>query len=109
MKKIILLASIGFFLAGCAAVPKEMIPVGGSKADGTVRMGYAYGAFEKPIVDLEQAKILAGQKCKIWGYDGAEPFGGQQSSCGQTDGFGNCNLTNVTVEYQCIDGKVSKN
>lgn len=68
-------------------------------------MGYTVGQFEKPVVDLNQASLLAGQKCKTWGYEGAEPFGGQTVQCGQTDGWGSCIVSNVSVEYQCTGGK----
>ena len=73
MKKIVLIVLTTMILSGCA-VRKEMVPMGGSKADGTVRMGYTVGQFEKPVVDLNQAASLAAQKCKTWGYEGAEPF-----------------------------------
>lgn len=93
-------------LTGCAT-KKEMIPMGGSKADGTVKMGYTFGTFEKPVVDFNKAELLASQKCKTWGYDGAEAFGGQTSQCGQIGAYG-CEMMNVSVEYQCIGGKASQ-
>ncbi len=71
-------------LSGCS-IKKEIVPVGGSKADGTIRMGYVvgdkFGAFERPQVDLQQAEELAAKKCKTWGYEGAEPFGGKTETC----------------------------
>lgn len=82
--------------------------MGGSKADGTVSMGYTYGMFENTKVDLMQAETLAARKCKTWGYDGAEAFGGQNSICAQMGPYG-CERTNVTVEYQCTGGKASQN
>lgn len=82
--------------------------MGGSKADGTVRMGYTYGMFENAKVDLMQAGELAARKCKTWGYDGAEAFGGQSSVCAQMGAYG-CERTNVSVEYQCTGGKASQN
>ncbi|MCV3771416.1 YecR-like lipofamily protein [Enterobacter sp. RD4-1-1] len=108
MKRIVLIVLTTMILSGCA-VRKEMVPMGGSKADGTVRMGYTVGQFEKPVVDLNQAASLAAQKCKTWGYEGAEPFGGQTSQCGQMDGFGSCIMSNVSVEYQCTGGKAAQN
>lgn len=108
MKKFVILALGIMVLSGCA-VRKEMVPMGGSKADGTVRMGYMVGQFEKPVVDLNQAATLAGQKCKTWGYEGAEAFGGQTSQCAQTDGWGACVAANVSVEYQCTGGKSAQN
>lgn len=107
MRKVLLLVIGALLLSGCAA-KKQMIPMGGSKADGTVKMGYTVKMFENPVVDLMQAKGLAAQKCQTWGYDGAEAFGGQSSVCGEMGGYG-CNVTNVTVEYQCTGGKASQN
>ncbi|EKX9690830.1 hypothetical protein I9Y19_005284 [Citrobacter freundii] len=108
MKKTIAVTLIAFALSGCA-VQKEMVPVGGSKADGTVRMGYTHGAFEVPKVNMLKAQDLAAKRCQIWGYTSAEPFGGQTTTCSQTDGFGGCNITNVFVDYQCTGGKASQN
>ena len=108
MKKIIAVILAVSSLAGCA-VNKEMVPMGGSKADGTVRMGYTVGQFEQPVVNINQAAALDAQKCKTWGYDGAEAFGGQTRQCAQTDGFGSCVMANVSVEYQCTGGKASQN
>ncbi|WP_222149639.1 YecR family lipoprotein, partial [Escherichia coli] len=53
-------------------------------------------------------KDLAGQKCKTWGYTGAEAFGGQTSTCAQVGAYG-CEMTNVSIEYQCTGGKASEN
>ena len=84
MKKIAF-CLLGFLILSGCTVHKQMTPVGGSKADGTIKMGYhvgdSYGAFEKASVDMMQAQSLAAQKCRIWGYDGAEAFGGQTSQC----------------------------
>lgn len=107
MKKVLVLVIGALLLTGCAA-KKQMIPMGGSKADGTVRMGYTVAMFESPVVDLNQSKALASQKCKTWGYEGAEAFGGQTSVCAQMGAYG-CNMTNVSVEYQCTGGKASQN
>lgn len=108
MKAIIMSMTFLLLLSGCSATKKDMIPMGGSKADGTVRMGYDYGMFESPKVDILQAETLAAKKCKTWGYDGAEAFGGQNSICAQPGPYG-CEKTNVSVEFQCIGGKASQN
>lgn len=107
MKNKVCLAFCILALAGCAT-KKEMVPMGGSKADGTVRMGYSFGSFEKPVVDLNSAENLAAAKCKTWGYTGAEAFGGQTQTCSQVGAYG-CEVANVTVEYQCTGGQASKN
>lgn len=48
-------------LVGCA-VPKVPVPIGGSRADGTIVMGCQYGLFEIPQVNWEQARINAGYR-----------------------------------------------
>jgi hypothetical protein len=88
-----------FLTTGCA-VQKQLVPTGGSRADGTIKMSYQYGAFEAPTVDYRQAADSARQRCSAWGYSGAEPFGGSTSVCvGSYQG--SCNTWQVTVEYQC--------
>ncbi|MEC5321565.1 YecR family lipoprotein [Brenneria populi subsp. brevivirga] len=106
MKKYLLLFACVMGMSGCA-VNKEMVPMGGSKADGTVRMGYTVAQFEKPVVNFNQAAELAAQKCKTWGYDGAEAFGGQVQQCTQFNAYG-CVAANVSVEYQCTGGKAAE-
>ena len=38
---------------------KALVPTGGSRSDGTVRLSFEYGAFEKPHVDWDQATATA--------------------------------------------------
>jgi len=95
-------AALLLTLQGCA-VQKELIATGGSRADGTVKMAYEFGMFEKPVVTIEQGIASATQRCKSWGYTGAEPFGGQTKQCTGYGG-GGCNHWTVTVEYQCTGG-----
>jgi hypothetical protein len=84
---------------GCA-VQKQMVATGGSRADGTVKLSYEFAMFEKPVINMEQGSITAAQRCKSWGYTGAEPFGGQTKTCNSYGG-GGCNGWLVTVEFQC--------
>jgi|TARA_B100002003_G_C13653215_1_gene332222 uncharacterized protein YceK len=88
-------------LAGCASV-KTLQATGGSRADGTVELSYTYGMFEKPQVQWDQGLITATERCKAWGYQGAEAFGGTTSECQSYNGYGNCVRWLVTVKYQCI-------
>lgn len=88
-------------LTGCAT-PKDFYAVGGSRADGTVDMAYDFAQFEKPVVNKSQADRLANQKCSVWGYSSAEPFGGQTTNCQIRDGWGNCTAGQVIVKYQCL-------
>lgn len=87
-------------LYGCA-VQKQMVPTGGSRADGTVKLSYEFGMFEVPKIDNEQALVLAKQRCSAWGYTGAEAFGGATKQCTNGSAYSGCNTWMVTVEFQC--------
>lgn len=100
-KSTIALAVITLASLPSCAVQKDLVPTGGSRADGTVTLSYEYGRFEKPEVDMPKAATLAMQRCGAWGYTGAEPFGGQMNKCEAVDGYGGCIRTLVTVTYQC--------
>lgn len=95
----LLLVSSSLLLTGCA-VEKQLIPTGGSRADGTVKLSFEYGAFEVPKLDTTQALTLAQQRCSAWGYTGADPFGGGIKRCTFGNAYG-CNRWLVTYEYQC--------
>jgi hypothetical protein len=86
-------------LQGCA-VQKTMVATGGSRSDGTVKLAYEVAMLEKPQLDMQQGIATALEKCKVWGYTGAEPFGGQTKTCNSWGG-GGCNGWLVTVEFQC--------
>ena len=98
----ITVAMIALLLQGCAT-HKIMVPTGGSKADGTVKLSYEFGMFEVPTVDIRQVTSAANKRCASWGYTGAEPFGGQTKTCTANSG-GSCNNWLVTVEFQCTGG-----
>jgi hypothetical protein len=98
----IAVAMIALLLQGCAT-QKTMVPTGGSKADGTVKLSYEFGMFEAPKVDMRQGTSAANKRCASWGYTGAEPFGGQTKTCTANSG-GSCNNWLVTVEFQCTGG-----
>jgi hypothetical protein len=93
-------AAIALLASGCT-VQKELVPTGGSRADGTVNLSYEYGPFQRPQVDMAQGEAAAQQRCAAWGYTGAEPFGGALNRCEAFNGYGNCTRMLVTVEYQC--------
>ncbi|XUA19938.1 YecR family lipoprotein [Citrobacter sp. OP27] len=98
-KSLFALLAATLILSGCAT-KKQLVPTGGSKADGTVRMSYTYGMFEQPVVDPQQGVTAATARCSAWGYSGAEAFGGSTSVCSQMSSSG-CTMTTVTTEYQC--------
>ena len=97
-KSLLALVASTLLLSGCA-VQKQLVPTGGSKADGTVKMSYSFGMLESPKVNVQQGAQAAAQRCAAWGYSGAEPFGGYTSVCSQPSSSG-CMETIVTMEYQ---------
>ncbi|WP_312977478.1 YecR family lipoprotein [Stutzerimonas nitrititolerans] len=88
-------------LTGCA-VNKDFYAMGGSRADGTVDMAYDFAQFEEAVINHQQAATIAKQKCGVWGYDNAEPFGGQTTNCYQRNGWGTCIAGQVVIKYQCV-------
>lgn len=90
---------LALLLQGCAT-QKTLIPTGGSRADGTIKLSYEYNRFEKPQIDLAQGEIIAKQRCSLWGYTGAEVFGGVISNCINSSNSG-CNRWIASIEYQC--------
>jgi hypothetical protein len=94
-----LILALGLGLAGCATAP-TWSATGGSRADATVKLQLTYTAFAKPKVTVEDGLPMATNKCKAWGFDHAEPFGGIVNACTVRNGFGCTQWTN-TAEYQC--------
>lgn len=78
------------------------VPTGGSRADATVDMSFEFGQFQKPVIEWNQAAVDAAKRCAVWGYTGAEAFGGQKNQCLQFGGVGGgCARMGVTMTYQC--------
>lgn len=92
---------------GCAknAVIKIPEAVGGSKSDGTVRMGYDYFASERVTPDWFKATLSAQNRCISWGYVKAEPFSGQMNHCIE---YGAGLLVNGAMPGVCARGVVYK-
>ncbi|CAN7566188.1 YecR-like lipofamily protein [Pseudomonas sp. LjRoot277] len=101
MRKLLFLVVLAVVVSGCSS-RKDFYATGGSRADGSIDMAYDFKAFETPVVDYKQAESIANSKCAVWGYDRAEPFGGQTQNCQARDGWGNCNAGQMIVKYQCI-------
>ena len=74
----------------------------GSRADGTLTMVYEYGRFEIPEVQWETAKETAIERCKSWGYSGAEFFDIETRECIWPDQLG-CKRYRVTYKVQCTN------
>lgn len=95
---------IALLLVGCTRdVHKVPVPVGGSRAGGFVELSYGVGLFERPVVDWAAAERSANDRCRAWGYSAAGAFGGQKTHCHLFNEYGNCVLSTVTIDYQCID------
>lgn len=108
MKFSSLLASalIVSLLFGCSS-RQNYYAMGGSRADGTVDLAYDTKMFVTPIVNDQQAQEIATQKCKVWGYQDAESFGGMTENCFARNSYGDCLRGQVIVKYQCLgDGAV---
>jgi hypothetical protein len=103
MKKFFVLLTLPFIfvvMQGCA-VQKTLTPTGGSRADGTVKLSFQYGAFESPKLDAAQGISAAKQRCVAWGYKDAQAFGGANQTCAAAVRSG-CTDWIVTIEYQCL-------
>jgi hypothetical protein len=102
MRSIALLAlsSAVLMLSGCAT-QKELMVTNASRADGIVNLSYESNEFQRVSYDAQKAQDLAAQKCKVWGYNGAEALGSEENICLSRRGFGNCGSRRVTVAYQC--------
>ena len=112
MKKLIFLLVLGLLAlgAGCAKpVHKDWLAVGGSRSDATIKLGYVWNPQnEQPETTQQQALDLAAEKCRTWGYDGAEAFGSTLTKCTNM-GFQPfvgmvCLQMQAEAEFQCIGG-----
>lgn len=100
MMKMLVALTLVAMLSGCA-VTKNWSATGGSRADGVVRLSYEVGEMENAQVNESQAVRLAAQRCKTWGYSGAEAFGGVTRQCNMRGGFSGCTQWTITKEFQC--------
>ncbi|MBS0172631.1 MAG: hypothetical protein JSR64_01190 [Nitrospira sp.] len=100
MKKVLASLALAALLSGCA-VTKDWSATGGSRADGVVRLSYEASEMETVQLNESQAVRLAAQRCRTWGYSGAEAFGGVTRQCNKFGGFSGCAQWMVTKEFQC--------
>jgi hypothetical protein len=101
MKRIAFFSATLVALAGCATV-SQMTATGGSRADGVVRLSYELGPFDKARIDEADALRTAQARCKTWGYNDAEAFGGVTRQCQAPGGLYGCQRWLITKEYQCL-------
>lgn len=98
MKKLAIAAAVMLTVAGCASA-KIWQATGGSRSDGIVKLSYQYGMFERPELS-DDGTQLAAERCRVWGYSGAEAFGGVTEVCNNFGPDG-CVSWLVTKEFQC--------
>ena len=98
--RLVVAAGVALALISCAR-NKELVPTGGSRADGTVHLSFEHGNLEIPKLNMEQGLVAARERCRAWGYTDAEPFGGQQRHCQLPNDYG-CARWLVTLTYQCL-------
>jgi hypothetical protein len=103
MTRKFVVASALAVLAGCATV-SQMQATGGSRSDGIVKLSFEYGMFDKVQLDESSALLTARQRCAVWGYTDADPFGGITRQCQAYSGTLGCTHWFVTKEYQCTMG-----
>lgn len=104
------IAAIAVLAAGCTTMePMRWVGVGGSKADGTVVLGFDVPPkmwIRETVVqyDKAQANAEADRRCKNWGYAGAEMFNDDFPVlvvC-HPQGFSPCWSKTYRIAYQCI-------
>lgn len=100
MTRILAALVLAALLSGCA-VTRNWNATGGSRADGVVRLSYEAHEMETVQVNESQGVRLAAQRCRTWGYSGAEAFGGVTRQCTKFGGFSGCSQWTVTKDYQC--------
>ncbi|MFP1644901.1 YecR family lipoprotein [Pontitalea aquivivens] len=91
-----LLILAALMLAGCE-VPKDALPIGGSRADGTVVLGYTLHEMEIARVDWVAAQKNADKRCQAWGYRRADAFEGEARS------YAGPSIFQVSKTYQCVN------
>ena len=93
-------ACCALLLTGCAT-QKELLVTSASRADGVVTLSYESNEFERASYEAQKAQEMAEQRCRVWGYSGADSFGSAKTTCTSRRGFGNCGARRVDIQYQC--------
>jgi hypothetical protein len=92
---------VAALVSGCTTqAAKELVATGGSRADGTVSLSFEYAPYEEPQIDQAKGVATASERCAIWGYSAAQPFGGISRQCQYANQYG-CMRWTATMTYQC--------
>lgn len=107
IKHILLSCSIAVLISACA-VPVEPVvynlkwqAVGGSRSDATLELSAEETVGLRYNPANEQARALAANKCKNWGYASADIFGQTKSQCTALNERKQCSRRVHTRIYQC--------
>lgn len=106
MRRVAFLVGVVAAIAGCATV-SQMAATGGSRADGTVKLSYEVGMFDRVQIDEFTALQTARRRCSTWGYTDAEAFGGVTRQCQAYSASLGCTSWFVTKEYQCLSSSAA--
>lgn len=98
MNKLFFILLVIFF-SSCT-VQHYFSAITGSNANGTITMTTEYGAFEKPVFHVDEAKQEAIRRCQNWGYSGADFFA-PTSECISVNGYGSCIRWRIYLQAQC--------
>ena len=99
MKYFLMLFCSILLFSSCETI-KYLSLTDGSKSDGTLKFSYDVGGFEKPVVQWDDAKKKAAERCKAWGYTGAEWLGDGTRKCLAYNEYG-CVKYRYTYLCQC--------
>ena len=93
-----LLLVLAALLAGCTTY-KLWSPGDSDQDNGIVRLTYEYRKYESPQVDERGGLEMARERCRDWGYPGANRKG-EDRKCISGDEI-NCSRWQVIREYRC--------
>ncbi|MBR6026964.1 MAG: hypothetical protein IK065_05135 [Neisseriaceae bacterium] len=103
IKTICLITAVLLSQTACNTIP-TWAAIGGSRADGTVKIAYEQSEFSNQSPMMDDGRILAARRCEKWGYSDAEAFGGATRTCIRSPGvLTNCAVYQIVFEFQCIN------
>jgi hypothetical protein len=103
---IISFLSLSILMSSCETI-KYLSLTDGSKSDGTLKFSYDVNGFEKPVVQWDEAIANASERCKAWGYTGAEWLGDGTKTCIAYNQYG-CISWRYTYLCQCTGELLSE-
>ncbi|MBQ9451869.1 MAG: hypothetical protein IJU65_01050 [Desulfovibrio sp.] len=96
-----------FLLWGCTAarpVHMDWMFVDGSRGTGALKLAIMWNPqHDRPEMDIMQAQLLAGEKCRAWGYQDAMQVGTMETQCTRKSSgmLGLCIRKEATLTFHC--------